>query len=151
MRWCQENGLLKSAGQLLCSELTPYGTCNKALTLVNDVHHKCGYRWRCSIHKNYTRAVLSDSFFQNSHLTLRQYLWLIYFWCTDTNLLNAMHMAGISGKKTGVDLYKQMRDLIEEYFIYNPVVLGGPGRIVMCDESIFSHRKYNCGRVPQEY
>ena len=58
-----------------------------------------------------------------------------------------MHMAGIRGKETGVDLYKQMRDLVEEYFLDNPVMLGGPGRIVMCDESIFSRRKYDRGRV----
>ena len=73
MRWCQENGLLKSAGQLLCPKLTPYGTCSRALVMVKDVQRKCGYRWRCTIHKNYTRTVRSDSFFANSRLMLRQY------------------------------------------------------------------------------
>ena len=151
MRWCQDNGLLKSKGQLLCPKPTPYGICNKALTMVKYAHNKCGYRWICARHKNYTRTVRSDSFFENGHLTLRQYLWMIYYWCTDTNLLNAMYMAGISGKETGVDLYKQMRDLIKEYFLDYPAVLGGPGHVVMCDESIFSRRKYNRGRVPRDY
>ena len=82
--------------------------------MVKVARYKCGYKWRCPTHNNYARTVYSDSFFKNGNLTLRQYLWLIYFWCLDTNLLNAMCTAGIKSKRTGVDLYKQMRDVIEE-------------------------------------
>ena len=116
MRWCQENDLLKSAGQLHCPELTSTGSCKRALTMVKATHDECGYEWRCPTHNDYTRAVCSDSFFANSHLTLRQCLWLIYYWCLDIDLLNAMQMIGIGSKETDVDLYKRMRDLIEQYF-----------------------------------
>ena len=88
--------------------------------MVKAAHYKCGYKWRCSTHKNYTRTVCSDSFLENSHLTLRQCLWLVYFWCLDIDLPNAMQMVGIGSKETGVDLYRRMRGLIEECFFGNP-------------------------------
>ena len=51
---------------------------------------------------------------------------------------------------TVVDWKMFLRDICAEYFIVHPVQLGGPGRVVEIYESVFSRRKYNCGRAVRE-
>ena len=39
-----------------------------------------------------------------------------------------------------------MRDICAEYFMQNPMMIGGPGVVVQIDESMFVRRKHNVGR-----
>ena len=58
----------------------------------------------------------------------------------------------ISSQHTIVDWMQFCRDICVEYFVRNPMRIGGEGRIVEIDESLFSKRKYNRGRiVPQQW
>ena len=53
----------------------------------------------------------------------------------------------IGSNKTVVDWNQFCRDIAVTYFLNNRVQLGGPGSIVEIDESLFSRRKYNRGRI----
>ena len=47
------------------------------------------------------------------------------------------------------DMFQKFRKICTEYFIDNPVQLGGQGIIVEVDESCFSHKpKHHRGRTP---
>ena len=47
-----------------------------------------------------------------------------------------------------MDWYNLFRDLMSKDLVDHPIILGGPGRTVVIDESIFrGKRKYNRGRI----
>lgn len=52
--------------------------------------------------------------------------------------------------KTITDWGNFFRDLCTEYFIKNPVQIGGENKIVEIDETVLVRRKYNRGRVVDE-
>ena len=58
----------------------------------------------------------------------------------------------IGSNKTIVDWNQFCRDVPVTYFANHPLRLGGPGRVVEIDESLFARRKYERGRiVPQQW
>eukprot|EP00731_Ephydatia_muelleri_P019402 Em0012g227a len=57
---------------------------------------------------------------------------------------------GIEGEHTIVDWKNFCRDICLEYFIRNPVVIGGPGQTVEIDECLLVRRKYNVGHQATE-
>eukprot|EP00731_Ephydatia_muelleri_P009246 Em0004g1584a len=57
---------------------------------------------------------------------------------------------GIVGEHTIVDWKNFCRDICLEYFIRNPVVIGGPGQTVEIDECLLVRRKYNDGHQVRE-
>ena len=57
----------------------------------------------------------------------------------------------IGSEHTIVDCKQSCRDVCVHYFLNHPERLGGPGRFVEIDESLFARRKYNVGhRVRQQ-
>ena len=56
----------------------------------------------------------------------------------------------ISSQHTIVDWMQFCRDICVECFVRNPMRIGGEGRIVEIDESLFATRKYNRGRIVQQ-
>ena len=60
------------------------------------------------------------------------------------------HELQIKSDHTIVDWNQFCRDVAVAYFHNNPVQLGGPGRIVEIDESLFARRKYNRSRIVPE-
>ena len=56
----------------------------------------------------------------------------------------------IGGEHTIVDWKQFCRDVCFQYFFNHPEQLGGPGRVVEIDESLFARRKYNRGHRVQE-
>ena len=55
-------------------------------------------------------------------------------------------------KNTTVDNNNYMREICAMYLLANPVVIGGPNTVVEVDESLFTRRHNNQGRIlPQQW
>ena len=65
---------------------------------------------------------------------------------------DAQHELQIGSEHSIVDWNQYCRDIAVSHFVNNPAQIGGPGHIVEIDESLFSRRKDNRGRiVPQQW
>ena len=109
-----------------------------------------GYVLRCAQCR--TRpSIRNGTFFQQSHLSLSQIFELMYYWSRlEDSIDKIMHELEIGSPSTIVDWKNFCRDIRAQYFINNPMRIGGPGHIVEIDESCFGKRKYNCGCMIQE-
>ena len=149
MRWCRQYGLL--ATQMVCP------TCRRhcreqALERAVD-----GVTWRCPVKACKKRfSIRHGSFFEKSHLQLWQLLGLTYLWCRSAgksrgvSVEDAQHELQIGSEYSIVDWNQYCRDIAVSHFLNNPVQIGGPGHIVEIDESLFSRRKSNRGRIVPE-
>ena len=94
--------------------------------------------------------------FLKSHLQLWQLLGLTYLWCRsagksrEVSVEDAQHELQIESEHSIVDWNQYCRDIAVSHFVNNAVQIGGPGHIVEIDESLFSRRKYNRGRIVPE-
>ena len=149
IRWCPKYGLL--AMQMVCPTCRRY--CREqALDRAVD-----GVTWRCPVKTCKKRfSIRRGSFFEKSHLQLWQLLGLTYLWCRSAgksrgvSVEDAQHELQIGSEHSIVDWNQYCRDIAVSHFLNNPVQIGGPGHIVEIDESLFSRRKYNRGRIVPE-
>ena len=96
-----------------------------------------------------TVSVRDGSFFEKSKLPISKLLHCIYLWALETSVISATAQLAVSAR-TLVDFYNFLREVCSAALIRNPVQLGGPGRIVQIDESLFAHKpKYHRGRAPR--
>ena len=63
---------------------------------------------------------------------------------------DAQHELQIGSEHSIVDWNQYCRDIAVSRFVNYPVQIRGPGHIVEIDESLFSRRKYNRGRIVHE-
>ena len=81
--------------------------------------------------------------------TLSKLVHCIYLWALQASIVQASTQLGVS-QQTLVDLYNFLREVCSAALLQNQVLLGGPGRIVQIDESMFAHKfKHHRGRAPQ--
>ena len=138
--WCWRNGLL--VRRLLCENCHVEcieGALNKSLD---------GVTWRCPQCRKKNFNGRKGSFFEGSKLQLWQIIALTYFWSLDCGRDQGLSQKqilkelDIKSEHTVVDWKQFCRDVCVEQFLNNPQQIGGPGRIVKIDESLFSRRKY---------
>ena len=101
--------------------------------------------WKCPTCKC-TTSVRNKSILHKKNLSFRDFFLLMASWSNKQNSgVNISELAGISEHSTSV-WRCIINDVIAEYLMLNPVMLGGWGIIVEIDESMFGKRKYNRGR-----
>jgi hypothetical protein len=91
-------------------------------------------------------------FFSHSHLDPREIFEFTYWWSRkftkyDDLRWEMKRAASKLSDHTINDWLQFCRDICVEFFIRNPKVIGGPGKIVEIDETLISRRKYERGRV----
>ena len=136
MVWLQQRGLI--ASQKTCKK------CDSDMRFGAKSDVTDGFVWRCKRKGCKTIVSVRDgSFFKKSKLPMSKLLHCIYLWALETSIVSAT-------AQLAVDFYNFLREVCSTALIRNPVQLGGPGRIVQIDESLFAHKpKYHRGRAPQ--
>ena len=97
-----------------------------------------GYSWRCRQCKT-RKSIREGSFFSKSKLSLQKWLLLIHLWSTDCPVTSAMEQTA-TDSRTAVDIYQWLREVCSTKLQQTPIILGGQGRIVQIDESLFRHK-----------
>lgn len=138
--FCQQNGLI--AQSKICQK------CNRLMHLKSR-NNRDGKIWRCSWHLCKSEiSIRNGTFFENSKLSLGQVIDFIYEWAYESaTIKRTRHECEIEHDQTICDWRMFLREICAEYFIQNPLVIGGPGIVVEIDESSFVRRKHNVGRT----
>ena len=107
-----------------------------------------GLIWECPLRTcRKRRSIRAGSFFEDSKISLRQWLNIIYLWSIDVSNKQLSLLTGISLRIIATTLAK-IRQICSLKILHGDIKLGGRGKTVEIDESMFGHkRKYNRGRV----
>jgi transposase-like protein len=125
--------------------------CARLMTKVKRNDLSDGVVWRCPSHKGSRISIRKNSFLENSHLTLPQFIYFIYFWANNVTVTSITEMLGLS-ERTVIDWCNFTRNVCSNYLQKHPYTIGGVGHIVEIDESAVSKRKYHVGhQVPERW
>ncbi|XP_065662708.1 uncharacterized protein LOC136085338 [Hydra vulgaris] len=148
IRWCREFGLL--AINMICPRC--YIQCNE-----QNNHNVDGKIWRCMQKQSKKKiSIRVGSFLEISQLKLWKIIGITYIWTRSAGKSGGFSVKDIQkdleigSNITVVDWNQFCRDIAVTYFLNNRVQLGGPGSIVEIDESLFSRRRYNRGRIKED-
>ena len=133
IRFFQQKNLL--ATSKVCS-------CGTAMSMgrKGDITDK--HIFRCPSCKT-TKSIRSESFFSKSKMTLSQWLILLYWWVKEYPILKAAEEADVSDV-SAIDVYQWLREVCSTALIQQPIILGGPGKVVQIDKSMFKHKPKVC-------
>jgi transposase len=146
IEWARSKGILSR--EMTCT------TCGELMKEVPD-----GRRpepiWRCTRTVNGCRhfkkqSIRFGSIFVNSHISIKEALFLIYEWASRTPRDEAAYQIGVD-RKTTSGWYKMCRGVAESFVdtcLSNKI--GDAGSIVEIDECQLGRRKHHRGRVPKE-
>ena len=105
-------------------------------------HRECPVNW-C----RKRRSIRAGSFFEDSKIPLSHWLYIIFLWSSDECNKKVLLLAGFS-LRTVITALQRLRDICSLKIIHGNVKLGGRGKTVEIDESMFVHKcKYNRGRI----
>jgi transposase-like protein len=127
---------LRSKGLLAQTMMCPH--CSTAMheATRNDISD--GVRWRCATCKT-SKSIRDGSFFSKSRLPLQKWLLLLYLWARDYPVRDIAQEAEID-KNVACDVMNWFREVCSTKLIRTVITLGGPGKIVQIDESLFRHK-----------
>jgi transposase-like protein len=124
-------------------------SCPGEFKIVKDSSTATGARLRCT-HCGKTKSLFYNSIFSRTHITVHQVLHLLYCWCHECNCSFAAHECEVS-PQTVTNYFQAFRQACEYYVDHDGnKPIGGPGRNVEIDETLFAKRKNNAGRILNE-
>ena len=97
-----------------------------------------GVTWFCKQCKT-CKSIRDGSFFSKSRLSLQKWFLMLWFWAREYPVIEAAGEAEI-GRPVAIDIYQWLREVCSSKLIQSPVILGGPGKVVQVDESLFRHK-----------
>ncbi|KAG0437334.1 hypothetical protein DMUE_3753 [Dictyocoela muelleri] len=127
--------------------------CGKSMTLIKKSRNVDGYIWSCNENHRKEFSVRTGSFFEGFKKPFEDIMTFIYFWSLDSSQLAMNSFLGINKNAISDWCLKcrmACRDFLynnSEFFIGGLEDDGTP-KVVEIDESMFSKRKYNVGRLP---
>lgn len=142
---------IQTLSQLGLLKSTVY-CCNRLCSLQNNNIKAEGVAWRCRRCRTY-KTIRHGSFFEDSHLSLKQILLIIFCWSCKFQVQQTADVVGVPNLSI-LRWYKRIREECSRYLLDSPHLfrLGGPGCVVQIDESVVAKRKYNEGRaVPAQW
>ena len=98
-----------------------------------------GKCWYCPDCKT-TKSIRHGSFFSRSKLSLQKWMILLLWWSREYPVIDASKEAEVKEDTACDILYQWLREVCSTKLISMPIVLGGPGKIVQIDESLFHHK-----------
>ena len=115
-------------------------SCSPSMEWKIRANVKDGYTRRCK-NSAYCKmlSICHDSFFEKSKVSLRTWLHTLYLWAVDTPNKTTVQARGISERVT-VDAYNFICDVCSWKLLQTPIKLGGLGKIIQIDESLFKHK-----------
>jgi len=122
-------------------------SCGNEMVLRSD-NSDDGYHWECPVkHCRKRRSIRAGSFFEDSKIPLHRWLYIIWLWSIEESNKKVSLLTGLS-LRTVVTVLRSLRDICSEKILHGNIKLGGHGKTVEIDESMFGHkRKYNRGRI----
>lgn len=114
-------------------------------------------KWRC-VRKICRKSVgyLKGTWFEGAHLSLKDIFQLSYYFCRQTHNYNEIMFdmqrddGSVIGSEAINEWMNYYRCAIAQYFVTNPLKIGGPGIVVEIDETVITKRKYNRGALRAE-
>lgn len=145
LQFCMNEGLIASRYE--CPE------CKEDMRLVERKDRKDGYTWSCrksaknGVREHYIkRSVRKGSWFEESKLSIIDVLSFTILWvngaCNDV----IENEVGVSSSETLADWNSFCREICVDVCGHDSEMIGGVGKVVEVDESMFGKRKYNRGK-----
>lgn len=129
-------------------------SCSLSMRQVKRKEAPDSYAFRCcnsscTKFQNY-RSIRSNSFLENFKISLSDFIYVVYLYSRENTRDNINDITGIS-LSIIYKIIKKIRIRIENYFILNPIILGGSNVIIQIDESKFNFNvKNHRGLAPVE-
>lgn len=112
--------------------------------------------WRCT-KKSCRKEIgyLRGTWFEGAHLSLKEIFQLSYYFCRQTHsydeIIFDMQRDGTNiGSQAINEWMNYYRCAVAQYFVTNPLKIGGPGIVVEIDETVITKRKYHRGSLRAE-
>ena len=122
--------------------------CGQGMVLRERPNTQDGYHWECLVRQCRKRqSIRAGSFFEHSKISLALWLYVIFLWSIEEQSKKVAMLTGLS-LRTVTTALQELKNICSLKILHGPIKLGGRGKTVEIDESMFGHkRKYNRGRI----
>ena len=105
-----------------------------------------GFAWRCPNMSCRTyRSVRHGSFFETNRIPIEKIVKLLYHFCTEVQVCQSEKLLDLA-RTTICDFEQRLRFVCHKFINREKILLGGPGKIIEIDESMFSKVKHHRGK-----